>query len=106
MFVGSPGEPNYGCYVTCKRLSDGETLTGTVVDMRMAQAEGWLSKKGSKWLTMPEQMLQYRAASFFARIYCPHALMGLQTVEEVKDVSGYDEPEKQTIVISMEGASE
>ena len=106
VFVGTPGEPNYGCYVTCTRLSDGETLTGTLIDMRMAQAEGWLSKEGSKWLTMPEQMLQYRAAAFFARVHCPHALMGLQTVEEVKDASGYEAPEKQTIVISMEGASE
>ena len=36
---------------------------------------------------MPEQMLAYRAASFFARVYCPEALMGAQTVEEVEDVS-------------------
>ena len=65
----------------------------------MAEAEGWTSKKGSKWLTMGDQMLQYRAAAFFARVHCPHALMGLQTVEEVKDVKG-DEPEKVTIKLS------
>ena len=102
VFVGEKGSPNWGCYVTCTRLSDGEPLTGTLVDMQLAHAEGWMQKNGSKWVTMPEQMLQYRAASFFARVYCPHALMGLQTIEEVQDVRGYEEPEKETIVIKME----
>lgn len=103
VFVGERGTPSWGCYVTCTRLSDGEVLNGTIVDMQLANAEGWLQKNGSKWATMPEQMLQYRAASFFARVYCPHALMGLQTIEEVQDVSGYDDHEKETIVIKMEG---
>lgn len=102
VFVGERGTPNWGCYVQATRLSDGEVLTGTVVDMALAKAEGWLDKKGSKWQTMPEQMLQYRAAAFFARVHCPHALMGLQTVEEVRDVRGYEEEEKKTIVINME----
>lgn len=102
IFVGEKGQPNWGCYVQATRLSDGEVLTGTVVDMQLAQAEGWTSKRGSKWLTMPEQMLQYRAAAFFARVHCPHALMGLQTADEVRDVRGYEEEEKKTIVINME----
>ena len=36
---------------------------------------------------MPEQMLGYRAASFFARMFCPEAMMGLQTTEEIYDAS-------------------
>lgn len=36
---------------------------------------------------MPEQMLAYRAAAFFARVYCPEALMGVQLVDEVIDIS-------------------
>ena len=99
VYVGEKGTPSYGCYAQATRKSDGAIHTGTVVDYAMAEAEGWTSKKGSKWLTMGDQMLRYRAAAFFARVYCPHALMGLKTVEEVKDIKG-DEPEKVTIKLS------
>lgn len=103
VFVGEKGTDNWGCYVQATRLSDGEVCTGTIVDMAMAKAEGWTAKNGSKWLTMPEQMMQYRAAAFFARVFCPHALMGLQTAEEVQDVNGYDEPTKtKTITFNKE----
>ena len=70
--------------------------------MQMAKNEGWLDKNGSKWKTMPRQMMMYRAASFFARVYCPDVLMGMQTVEEVKDVNGYDKEEKKYITVSLE----
>ena len=30
-------------------------------------------------------MLGYRAAAFFARLYCPDAMMGFQTYDEVMD---------------------
>jgi hypothetical protein len=52
----------------------------------MVKSEGWLQKTGSKWQTMPELMFQYRAASFFGRLYAPDILKGMQTVDEVKDV--------------------
>lgn len=104
VFVGEKGTDSWGCYVTCTRLSDGEVLNGSVVDLAMAKAEGWTAKKGSKWITMPEQMLQYRAAAFFARVYCPNALMGLQTAEEVQDVKGYEDTttQKKTITFTQE----
>ena len=51
---------------------------------------------------MPDQMFRYRAAAFFARTFCPDVLMGLQTVEEVKDVRGYDEPQAKTTVITLD----
>jgi len=66
----------------------------------MAKDEGWLDKKGSKWQTMPRQMMMYRAASFFARVHCPEVLIGLQTVDEVQDVNGYEE-EKSTKTITL-----
>jgi hypothetical protein len=53
----------------------------------MAKAEGWYGKSGSKWQTMPELMLAYRASAFFTRIHAPQLLMGLQTREEVEDVT-------------------
>ena len=60
--------------------------------MQMAKDEGWLSKAGSKWKTMPEQMIKYRAAAFFARVYCPNVLMGFKTAEEIADVAPEDRP--------------
>jgi len=95
-------EDKTSCSVRTVRLEDGEIIEGTPVTMQMARDEGWIGKSGSKWLTMPQQMLQYRAAAFFARTYCPDVLMGLQTVEEVKDVNGYDDNEKQTVTIRLE----
>lgn len=63
----------------------GERLNGPTVSIQMAIDEGWLTKNGSKWLTMPEIMLRYRAASLLGRIYAPELLMGLQSREEVED---------------------
>jgi hypothetical protein len=51
----------------------------------MAKAEGWYNKAGSKWKTMPELMLMYRAAAFFARLYTPDLTMGFKTAEENLD---------------------
>ena len=61
--------------------------------MQMADAEGWTKKNGSKWKTMPELMLSYRAATFFGRMYCPDLLMGMQTADEVEDIQASKEPE-------------
>ena len=36
---------------------------------------------------MPELMLSYRATAFFARVYCPSALNGVYTSEEIEDIS-------------------
>ena len=63
----------------------------------MAKAEGWLDKNGSKWKTMPEQMLMYRAATFFCRVYCPEVLAGVQTSDEIIDI-GYVEPTSNSAV--------
>ena len=90
VYTGMKGSENRGCYVEATRVSDGEIVQGTEVTLAMARAEGWTSN--SKWKNMPEQMLGYRAASFFARLYCPDAMMGFQTIEEVEDVSGSSKP--------------
>lgn len=84
VYTGKKGTDDRGCYVTAVRIADGEQVDGTEVTMTMAKSEGWIAN--SKWKNMPEQMLGYRAAAFFARMYCPEALMGLQTAEEVIDI--------------------
>lgn len=63
----------------------GERLDGPWVSIKMAKAEGWIDRKGSKWATMPDLMLRYRAAAFFGRLYAPDILNGMQTAEEVVD---------------------
>ena len=66
-------------------MKNGRKVEGMTVDMDMARAEGWLGKNGSKWKTMPQLMLRYRAASFFSSLNCPELTMGLYTKEEIID---------------------
>jgi hypothetical protein len=80
---------------------DGNKVVGAKITIQMAKDEGWFAKSGSKWLTMPEQMLMYRAGAFFARVHCPDVLYGVQMVEEVKDTYGYDENEKPKVTIEL-----
>lgn len=65
----------------------GAKLYGPTITMEMAQAEGWVAKNGSKWKTMPEIMLRYRAASFFGRLQCPEILNGIYSTEEVEEMA-------------------
>ncbi len=85
---------DYGCYAITSD-KNGVILKGTKITRRMVAAEGWANKTGSKWKTMPEQMYQYRAASFFGRIYAPDILKGMHSVEETIDIV----EQKQTVDI-------
>ncbi|WP_180191072.1 recombinase RecT [Acinetobacter sp. YH01006] len=73
---------NIVCKAWAIEAGTGERLESAEISMEMAVKEGWYQKNGSKWQTMPEQMLRYRAASFFGRIYAPEVLMGIRTQEE------------------------
>src|SRR5699024_11596437 len=63
----------------------GRVVKGPKITMTMAKAEGWVGKNGSKWKTMPEVMIRYRAASFFGRLNCPDLIMGLYSTDEVME---------------------
>ena len=84
-FQGEEGTDEWGCRAVTTELATGERLTGPLITIGLAKKEGWYSKNGSKWQTMPELMLRYRAAAWFVRAYAPEIAMGLQTVEEVRD---------------------
>ena len=99
VYTGTKGTDSRGCYVTAVRISDGETVNGTEVTMKLVRDEGWITN--SKWKNMPEQMLGYRAASFFARMYCPEALMGLQTYEEVIDAEPVQKTKAQELTEAL-----
>lgn len=79
---GKDGKP-FSCMAWT--MKNGRRVEGMTVDMDMAKDEGWLSKNGSKWKTMPQLMLRYRAASFFSSLNCPELTMGLYTKEEIQD---------------------
>lgn len=64
-----------------------DRLEGPTVSIQMAKDEGWYGKNGSKWKTMPELMLRYRAASFFGRLYAPEMLMGIHSQDEVEEMT-------------------
>jgi hypothetical protein len=78
------------CTAVATELSSGQELRGPEVTMAMAKKEGWASKSGSKWLTMPDLMIRYRAAAFWGRLFIPDLLVGIQTQEEVIDVETVD----------------
>lgn len=76
------------CVAWAYDKATNDVLEGPAVSIAMAKAEGWYSKNGSKWKTMPDLMLRYRAAKFFGNLYAPHITMGMLTAEESGDVAG------------------
>lgn len=76
---------DYGCTAYATEHDSGEIVEGVRVTMGMAKAEGWSTKAGSKWKTMPDLMLRYRAATFLIRCTAPEIGLGLQTAEEIRD---------------------
>ena len=83
------GKP-YSCVAWT--MKNGRRIEGMEVNMQMAKDEGWLGKNGSKWKTMPQLMLRYRAASFFSSLNCPELTMGIYTKEEIEDNDFNDYP--------------
>lgn len=90
---------DFGCVAWAIEKETGERLESSKITIEMAVKEGWYTKDGSKWQTMPEQMLRYRAASFFGRVYAPELLMGLRSQEEEQDRIIDVTPEAETVVI-------
>ncbi len=99
-FVFDDQEAPSWCYAEAKDLSSGEVLRGERITLEMARAEGWSTKNGSKWQTMPGQMFRYRAAAFWVRAYCPEISLGLVTQEEAVD----SEPVQQ-VQVAVEPAA-
>ena len=83
VYVGKEGTQDRGAYVEATRKDTDELVKGTTITMRMAEMEGWTSNP--KWKSMPEQMLGYRAYTFFARLHCADVLNGFMTEGEYED---------------------
>lgn len=85
-FVGEVGTDSHGCFAYATRLDNGKQYCSDIVTIAMAKKEGWYSKSGSKWQSMPIQMMMYRAGAFFGRVHCPDILMGLPLADEMNDI--------------------
>ena len=94
--IGTKGQDSHGVTAWAIHKTTGERCEITVT-IATAKAEGWYTRN-TKWKTIPEMMLRYRAGAWLARLYAPEALMGLPTVEEVEDMKditpGAPEPPK------------
>lgn len=77
---------NIECVAYATEIATGEILESDPITIEMAIKEGWYTKSGSKWVTMPNLMLTYRAAAFWQRAYCPEISMGFMTKEEADDI--------------------
>lgn len=85
-WTGTEGKDDWTCraYATDKRTT--ARVQGPAVSLKMAKDQGWYSRKDSKWPSMTELMMVYRAATYFARTNAPELTMGLATADEVHDV--------------------
>lgn len=80
------------CIASATDKSTGQVVQQTVT-YALAEAEGWTKAKTmknggsipSKWTTMTDLMLQYRAAMFLIRLHYPEVLMGMSTKEELDE---------------------
>lgn len=97
-FKGEEGKRSWACRCYAYESSDKnhkEPLYGDWISMEMAEAEKWTDKSGSKWKTMPGQMLRYRAAAFWQRAYAPEISMGFISTEEAQDIDDQSPVEEQ-----------
>ncbi|MBD5210994.1 MAG: hypothetical protein HDS77_06990 [Bacteroidales bacterium] len=82
----NPELDNLVCVAVATEKATGKELVSPPVSLRMAVGEGWYSKDGSKWPTMTELMIRYRAASYWVSTFAPETALGFRTVEEQQDI--------------------
>ena len=83
---GVPEKDDWGCRAYATERENGKEIQGPLITIGLAKKEGWHQKNGSKWQTIPELMLQYRAAAWMVNTHAPEISMGLNTAEELNDV--------------------
>lgn len=106
-FRGTPGTDEFACRCVAYEAADKEhkePLEGDWISLGMAKKEGWSTKPGSKWKTMPEQMMRYRAAAFWQRVYCPEISMGFISKEEADEIQEVPYEEVGSIAGANQGA--
>jgi hypothetical protein len=82
---GEPGKDEWGCRAWAVEKATESEVVGPLITIALARKEGWYEKQGSKWKTIPELMLMYRAAAWLVRTHAPEISMGFSTAEELGD---------------------
>ena len=100
---GERGKDDWGCRAVAVDRDDGEECVGALITIGLAKEEGWYERKGSKWKTIPEQMLMYRAGSFWARVYCPEIGLGMYTADEVEDIGLSEQDRVKDLAAALDG---
>lgn len=98
---GTEKKSGWGCRAVARDLATGDVLEGQWVTWDMANEEGWVTRKDSKWKSMPAQMMVYRAASFWSRVFAPDLSLGMHTADEVEDSGERAEPAKSTGAVKL-----
>lgn len=108
------GDPNsaefwsddaHGCTFLADNPETGVTERGTKITIGMVKKEGWASRNGSKWQSMPEQMFKYRACAFFCRTNAPEIMGGFYDAEEVRDIAAQERSAQKPIQNPPESAN-
>ncbi len=94
---GTAGKTDRACRAYAIEKSTGERVEGPVIDWGLVNAEGWASKSGSKWKTMPEKMFAYRAAAWMIDTVAPELSMGLPAADNLEDIIDLDDSQYKVI---------
>lgn len=105
-WVGTRGRDDWGCRAWATEKATGEKIVGPLITIGLAKAEKWFDKSGSKWQTIPELMLQYRAAAWMVNTHAPEISMGLNTAEEIGDVFDAQAGASGEFAVTTEGLRE
>jgi len=105
-FFGEPNTDSWGCRAYATAKYNNKKLIGVDVTIAMAKAEGWYGKTGSKWKTIPQKMLMYRAAAWWSDLHAPELSMGLHTADEMHDVIDLDKAENGTFSVNLDALRE
>jgi hypothetical protein len=84
------------CTAFAINKTTGKKETGTTVSLQMAKSEEWTNN--SKWSTMPDQMLKYRAATFLISTLAPEIKNGMRTDTENDDITENEKSQEKKVL--------
>ena len=99
---GTEGGDDWGCRAVAIDRESGEECIGPLITIALAKSEKWYEKTGSKWKTIPELMLMYRAAAWWTRVFSPELSLGLHTSDEAEDVEPPTQVRARNVALALD----
>lgn len=103
---GEEGTDSWGCRAVAIERESGEECVGPLITIGLAKKEEWYSKKGSKWQSIPELMLMYRAGAWWSRVYCPELSLGMHTTDEFEDMGPAPQVRRAELAAALDAGDE